>query len=290
MASAAAEAVGWIGLGRIGRPMAARVAAAGPGLTLWARRPEVARAAVADDAALAGAAWADDAEALAQRCSIVCTVVGGPADVQALHARLMPHARPGTLFIDFTTAAPSTAAAAAALAQRLGLQVLDVPVTGGVAGAQRGTLTGFVGGDPAALERARPLLSAMCARLVPCGGPGAGYRVKLVNQTLVAGVLMGLADGARLARAGGLDTAQLHGALAGGTAASALLEAYWPRMCSGDGAVSFTLALMQKDLRLAREEAEALDVPAPMLDAALVAVQAAIDRDGPQAGVQRLAA
>lgn len=287
---AAAEAVGWIGLGRIGRPMAARVAAAGPALTLWARRPDAARPAVADVEALAAATWADELETLAASCSIVCTVVGGPADVQALHARLMPAARPGTLFIDFTTAAPHTGEAAAALAQRHGLQVLEVPVTGGVAGAQRGALTGFVGGDAAVLERARPLLSTMCARLVPCGASGAGYRAKLVNQTLVAGVLMGLADGARLARAGGLDTAQLQGALSGGTAASALLEAYWPRFVGGDGAVTFTLALLQKDLRLARDEAQALGVSAPLLDAALAAVQAAIDRDGPQAGVQRLAA
>lgn len=277
--------VGWIGLGRLGTPMATRVCAGGWPLAVWARRRESAALLVE-----AGARWIDAAAELAARSDIVVTVVGGPADVQALHAELMPAARPGTLFIDLTTAAPATARAAHALAAQHGHASVEAPVTGGVTGAQRGTLTCFAAGDDAAIERARPLLQAFAQRIVVCGAAGNGYRTKLVNQTLVAGVLMGLADGARLARASGMDSAFLQGALTGGTADGFLLGSYLPRMIGGDGPVSFTLGLLLKDLQLARLEARELKLDAPLLDAAIAATRAAIGRHGAEAGVQQLAA
>ncbi|MBL8327118.1 MAG: NAD(P)-dependent oxidoreductase [Rubrivivax sp.] len=311
-ADARRERIGWVGLGRIGAPMAERVRAAGWPLVLWARRPEaVAEAAwaggegpsgasgpvssvgpvasVAPVAPVAPVEWADSAQALAERADIVCTIVTGSDDVGALHQAMMPRARPGTLFIDFTTAAPRVAAAAQRLAAAHGHQSLEAPVTGGVAGAMRGTLTGFVGGDAAALHRARPLLLAFANKLVHCGPAGSGYRFKLLNQTLMAGILLGLADGARLARAAGVPAEALLPALADGTARSMLLDSYLPRMLGGEGPVTFTLALLLKDLRLAREEATALQVSAPLLDAAIAAAAAAIERHGPDAGVQALA-
>lgn len=278
------ERIGWIGLGRIGAPMAQRVLDAGFELTLWARRR-----AAAEPLLERGAAWVDSAEALLPRCDVVCTIVTGPDEVQALHATLMPHARPATLFIDMSTAAPRTARRAADLAAAHGLQVLDAPVTGGVAGAQRGTLTSFVGGDADALERARPLLASYSQRVVACGPAGSGYRTKLLNQTLMVGSLLGLADGARLARASGMAAADVLAALEGGTGSSFLLPNYLARMISGEGPVTFTLGLLLKDLRLAREEAQALELPMPLLDAALAAVSQAVLRHGAEAGVQELA-
>lgn len=264
--------------------MAQRVLDAGFELTLWARRR-----AAAEPLLERGAAWVDSAEALLPRCDVVCTIVTGPDEVQALHATLMPQARPGTLFIDMSTAAPRTARRAADLAAAHGLQVLDAPVTGGVAGAQRGTLTSFVGGDADALERARPLLASYSQRVVACGPAGSGYRTKLLNQTLMVGSLLGLADGARLARASGMAAADVLAALEGGTGSSFLLPNYLARMISGEGPVTFTLGLLLKDLRLAREEAQALELPMPLLDAALAAVSQAVLRHGAEAGVQELA-
>lgn len=264
--------------------MAQRVLDAGFELTLWARRR-----AAAEPLLERGAAWVDSAEALLPRCDVVCTIVTGPDEVQALHATLMPHARPATLFIDMSTAAPRTATAAALRAAPHGLQVLDAPVTGGVAGAQRGTLTSFVGGNADALERARPLLASYSQRVVACGPAGSGYRTKLLNQTLMVGSLLGLADGARLARASGMAAADVLAALEGGTGSSFLLPNYLARMISGEGPVTFTLGLLLKDLRLAREEAQALELPMPLLDAALAAVSQAVLRHGAEAGVQELA-
>ena len=280
--------VGWIGLGHIGAPMARRVQAAGFELSLWARRRNAADAA---EALLgAGAVWCDEAEQLARASDIVCTCVTGPDDVAGLHARLMPQARPGTLFIDLSTAAPQIAVDSAALAARHEMLLLDAPVTGGVAGATNGTLTCFVGGPAAALERGQALLAAFCQRIVPCGDAGAGYRVKLVNQTMIAGVLLGLAEGSMLARAAGLDAAGLHDAVGSGTARGFLLESYLPRMMTGAGPVSFSIGLLRKDLRLAREEARSRGLRTLLLDAALSALDEACARHGEAAGVQMLAA
>lgn len=283
-AAPTAPAVGWIGLGHIGLPMAERVHGAGFALHAWARRPEAAAPLLQ-----AGAAWCNEPAALARRADIVCTCVGGPDDVIELHRRLMPAARPGTLFIDCSTAAPATAAACARLAAELGMAWLDAPVTGGVAGARRGTLTSFAGGTAEALARAQPLLAAYSQRVVHAGAAGAGYRVKLINQTLMVGSLLAVADAAMLARAAGLDAAALQTALAGGSGASALFDAYWLRMVAPEGPASFSLGLLRKDLGLARDEAQALGTPTRLLDAALAAVDAACRRHGPEAGLQMLA-
>ncbi len=277
--------VGWIGLGHIGAPMAERVRAAGHALQVWARRPQGTAALVA-----AGAQATVDVESLARDNDVVCTCVAGPDDVLGLQRQLMPAARPGTLFIDCSTAAPRTGQASAALAAAHGMRALDAPVTGGVAGAQRGTLTSFVGGDAEALALARPVLDSFSARVLHSGGAGAGYRVKLINQTLMAGALMGLADGARLARAAGIDGAWLKDALGSGSGASNLFNAYLTRMLDDDGTVGFSLALLLKDLRLARDEGLAQQLPLPLLDAAIAAVEMASARFGADAGLQTLGA
>jgi 3-hydroxyisobutyrate dehydrogenase-like beta-hydroxyacid dehydrogenase len=279
------SAVGWIGLGSIGLPMAQRLLGAGHALHTWARRRDAAAPLLQ-----AGATWHDDPATLAAACDSVFTCVGGPDDVAELQRRLMPRARAGTLFVDCSTAAPRTGQDAERLASDVGVLALDAPVTGGVAGAQRGTLTTFIGGSAAAAARAQPLLATFCQRQVHAGGAGSGYRLKLVNQALMAGSLLAVADAAAWARAAGLDGAQLHDALAGGSGGSFIFNAYWPRMLASDGPASFSLGLLRKDLRLARAEAASLGTPTRLLDAALAAVEAACTRHGPEAGVQRLAA
>lgn len=276
--------VGWIGLGRIGAPMALRVAAAGFPLVVWARRAGQAAPLVA-----AGAEVAPVPEALGE-CDVVATIVGGPDDVRALQRRLLPRMRRGAVFVDMTTAAPGLAGEALAAGAPAGIGTLDAPVTGGVAGAQRGALTSFVGGDAAVLDAVRPMLGAFSARIVHAGPAGAGYRMKLVNQAIVAGTLLGLASGARLARAGGFAAPAVADALASGTASGTLFDSYLGRMIGQAGPVTFTLAMLRKDVALARDEAAALGVDGAFLDAVLAAVDAALARHGADAGVQALAA
>ena len=277
--------VGWIGLGHIGLPMARRVHAAGFELWLWSRQP-----AAPDDLPVAGARRVQDLAELAAACDVVCSCVSGPEDVLELQQRMQPAARPGTLFIDLSTAAPGNGRHCAQTAQTLGLHFVDAPVTGGVAGADRGTLTAFAGGSAAALDAARPVLQAFCQRIVPCGPAGNGYQVKLVNQVLMVGSLLAVADAAQLARAAGLDGPALKEPLSGGTGGSFLFDAYWLRMLAPEGPASFSLGLLLKDLRLARDEALNLRTPTRLLDAAVAAVDAALRRHGPDAGLQMLGA
>jgi 3-hydroxyisobutyrate dehydrogenase-like beta-hydroxyacid dehydrogenase len=194
------------------------------------------------------------------------------------------------VFLEMTTAAPATALQLNKIAAPMQAVVLDCPVTGGVSGAQKGTLTHFVGGDKDALARCRPLLETLSERIVFCGDSGAGYRMKLVNQTMVAGILLGLADGTALARASGFDAGILSEALTGGTASSFLFNSYAQRMLECTGPVTFTLGMLRKDLRLARAEAVARGTTTRLLDCALDAAEAACLRFGERAGAQCLAA
>lgn len=285
MPGAKETTAGWIGLGRIGLPMARRVLLAGHPLRIWARHRDQAAPLLAE-----GATWSDSPEALAGACGIVATIVGSSDDVLALYRRMLPAARPSTVFVDLTTAGPECVHDVRELAAHAGVLTLDAPVTGGVAGAVQGTLTAFAGGDTDTLNRTRPLLETFCARIVHCGGAGAGYRMKLVNQTIVAGVLAGLANGAALARAAGFDAATVREALATGTASGPLFDSYLPRMLPVGGSATFTLGMLRKDLTLARAEASALGNHTIFVDSVLAAVDAACARHGEDAGVQCLAA
>lgn len=285
MGPEAQPTVGWIGVGRIGLPMARRVLLAGCPLRVWARHRDRAAPLLAE-----GATWSDSPEALASGCAVVATIVRGSDDVLGLYRRMLPAAQPSTVFVDLTTAAPECAGQAHELAARAGVLALDAPVTGGVAGAMQGTLTAFVGGDGATLERVRTILASFCARIVHCGESGAGYRMKLVNQTIVAGVLAGLANGAALARTAGFDAATVRNALGSGTASGPLFEAYLSRMLPVGGSATFTLDMLGKDLALVRAEARAHGNDTALVDTVLAAVEAARARHGEEAGVQYLAA
>ena len=276
--------VGWIGLGNIGAPMAGRVLDAGYPLSVWARREDAARPLLDR-----GAAWCASPESLSQQSQVIVTIVGGPDDVLAVHGKLLPNARADTAILEMSTASPATALALQELAVPTQARVLDCPVTGGVAGARQGKLTSFVGGDAALLERCRPLLATLSQRIVHCGSPGAGYRMKLVNQTMIAGVLLGLAEGSALARSSGYGAALVKEALGEGTASGLLFHAYLERMIGAGGEVTFTLGMFRKDLRLAREELIDSTGSARLLDFALGAVDRACARFGERAGVQVLA-
>jgi len=277
--------VGWIGLGSMGRPMAERVLAAGWPLAVWARERASAQPLVDQ-----GARWAPSLAELAQGRTHVLTMLRGTEDVRQVHQALLPHVAAGTHVIDMTTAAPGVAGPLASQLQERGANWLDCPVTGGIAGARAGTLTLFAGGAAAAQEGSRPLLERLGQRIVDCGGVGSGYRMKLINQTLMAGALLGLAEGAAMARAGGLGGAALRQALDGCTGSGWMFDAYAERMVDGGGAVGFTLAMLHKDIELALAAAQELGrAGTPVLSQALAVVRSACERHGPQAGVQALA-
>src|SRR5690606_38964236 len=180
----------------MGLPMAQRLLQAGHPLYVWARNPEQTLSLRKQ-----GARIATDLVELAQRSQTIVTILGDTSDVESVYQGMLPGMQPGTAFIDMTTAAPRLASALTQLVAEKQAQFMDAPVTGGVAGAVNGTLTHFVGGEADVLQRSSALLSQLGQRAVHCGPAGSGYRMKLGDQTIIAGIFLGLAEGTALARA-----------------------------------------------------------------------------------------
>jgi len=278
--------IAFVGLGNMGRPMAANLLRAGHRLFVHSRTRAKAAPLVA-----AGAAWCDDPGAAARDADAVISIVGGPDDVAHLYRdAIFPAARAGALLVDMTTSSPRLAAALQAEAAARGLRMLDAPVTGGVGGAAAGSLAIMVGGEEPDFRAALPLLESLGKRIAWCGPAGSGQRLKLTNQTMVACTTLGLAEGLGLAAAGGLDIARLAPTLGEGTAGGFLFKAYAEKMIAGDYAATFSVAHFVKDLRLALAEADSLGLEPAALRAALGQFERLARERGDSLGIQAVAA
>lgn len=267
--SAAPPALGYIGLGNMGAPMALRLMAAGYSVSVCGRDPRRLDPVVA-----AGAARCADPAEVAARSDMVFTCVTNTEAVEdvVFGARGLVHgARGGLVVIDMSTVSPdATRRWAERLERDHGIGWLDAPVSGGPPGAASGTLAIMVGGRGQDLERARPVLAHL-GRATLMGPAGAGQATKLVNQVFVAGITALVAEAQGLAARAGLDIAALPRALAGGRADSALLQLFWPRMAAQDYAPTSTVTSILKDLALveAMGRAEAAALPLTALVAQL---------------------
>jgi 3-hydroxyisobutyrate dehydrogenase len=216
---------------------------------------------------------------VAAASEIVVTIVSDTPDVEAVlfgEGGVAAGAGEGSLVIDMSTIAPSATRGFAARLAAQGVAMLDAPVSGGSEGAKQGTLTIFVGGEAADLERARPLLNAMGTTITHVGPIGAGQAVKAVNQVILAGTYLGVAEGLVLAMKAGLDGEQVVAALSGGAAQSWVLANRSGRMLANDYPLGFKVALHRKDLgialQLARETGTSLPISAlcEQLEAGLI--------------------
>lgn len=182
--------IGFIGLGSQGGPMAARIAAAGLPLTVWARRPEVLAPFAAQGAQIA----ASIAE-LGSTCDHVGICVVDDAGTRAICADLIPAMKPGSRIAIHSTVLPETCADLAEQAAARGIDLIDAPVSGGGPGAEAGTLTVMCGGEASAFEACKPVFETFGRLIVLLGPVGSGQRAKIVNNALLA-ANMGLAQAA----------------------------------------------------------------------------------------------
>ncbi|RSN72171.1 2-hydroxy-3-oxopropionate reductase [Actinomadura sp. WAC 06369] len=252
--------IGFIGLGVMGRPMAANLIAAGHRLTVY-RDSAAAREALGDRARFAGSV----AEAVRDSDAVVLMLPDTP-DVEAVmrgEDGVLAALRPGTLVIDMSSISPSAERALAAEVAEAGGDHLDAPVSGGEVGARDGTLSIMVGGDRAAVERAAPLFEVLGGRVSHIGAAGAGQVAKVANQIVVGVTIEAVAEALRLAEAAGVDPGAVRDALLGGFASSRVLEVHGARMIEGEYEPGFRIALHRKDLGLAVEASARLDVPLP---------------------------
>jgi 3-hydroxyisobutyrate dehydrogenase len=245
------DRVAVLGLGTMGGAMAANIARAGFALTVWNRTAGKAHA-VRD----LGAAEAPSPAAAAEASDIVLVCVSDTPDVEAVlfgDSGVAESARRDLLVIDTSTIAPGATRAFASRLAESGVAFIDAPVSGGSEGAQKGTLSIFVGGEDAAVERARPVLEAIGKTITHVGPVGSGQAVKAVNQVILAGAYLGVAEGIVLALKAGLDVGQVVEALSGGAAQSWVLANRSGRMIANDYPLGFKVALHRKDLGIALE-------------------------------------
>jgi 3-hydroxyisobutyrate dehydrogenase len=254
--------VAFIGLGTMGAAMAANLARAGFVVTAWNRTP--GRAPELDEL---GVSVAPTPAAAASGADIVVVCVSDTPDVEAVlfgPDGVVDGARPGTLVVDCSTIAPSGSWDVAARWRERGLSLVDAPVSGGSEGARNATLTIFVGGDAGDVDRARPVLAALGRTITHVGPIGAGQAVKAVNQVILAGTYLGVAEGIVLAIKAGLDVEQVVAALGGGAAQSWVLANRSERMIDNDYPLGFKVTLHRKDLGIALELAGQVGAALPV--------------------------
>ena len=259
MTDATSLKVGVVGLGTMGAPMARHLIAAGHRVTVW-NRTRAKEEPLADP----GAPRAESPAAAAEGADAVLTCVSDDPDVRAVvlgdegAARTLP---PGAVLIDCSTASPTLARELAWELGQTGRMFVDAPVSGGSEGAEKGTLTVFVGGAEEAVDRAMPVLSTFGARITHLGEAGAGQAAKAVNQVVLAGVYAGVAEGVVLAERFGLPFERLLPALAAGAADSWVLRQRAGNMVRGRYPLGFRTALHLKDVRIALGEASSMGLP-----------------------------
>jgi 3-hydroxyisobutyrate dehydrogenase len=214
-----------------------------------------------------GAVEAPDAARLAAASDVVVICVSDTPDVEDVlfgSAGIAAGARPGTLVIDCSTIGPAATRDFAVRLAKQDVAFVDAPVSGGSEGAQKAILTIFVGGEPSAVDRARPILGVLGKTITHVGPVGAGQAVKAVNQVILAGTYLGVAEGIVLAIKAGLDVEQVVGALSGGAAQSWVLTNRSGRMLANDYPLGFKVALHLKDLGIGLGLADELGADLPI--------------------------
>ncbi len=256
-----APTVGFIGLGIMGKPMAANLLRAGFPLVVLNR----SRGPVEELVALGAQAGASPRD-VAARSEVVVTMLPDSPDVEAVALGpdgIAAGIRPGSLWIDMSTIAPGTTRGIASSFAERGVASLDAPVSGGEKGAIDGTLSIMVGGPDDAFARAHAIFAALGKNVVHVGDTGAGQVCKACNQIVVGVTIEAVAEALGLARAAGVDPAKVRAALLGGFAQSKILEVHGQRMIDHAFTPGFKAKLHRKDMNIAVGAGEALDLPLP---------------------------
>lgn len=255
------ERIGFVGLGIMGGGMTRNLLKAGFEVVVWNRTVEKANVLKEQ-----GATVATSPRAVAESAGIVLICVSDTPDVRDVifgEQGLVHGAKAGTLVVDHSTISPGETKRIANELDTKGIRFIDAPISGGSEGAANGTLSIMAGGDAADMDRAMPFFRAMGKSITHVGPVGAGQMVKAVNQTLVLGTTLGMAEALLLAQAGGLDLQKALDAVKDGAAGSWMLSNRGPQILDRDFRPGFTIDLLQKDIRLVLEAADELGVPLP---------------------------
>ncbi len=247
----------------MGRAMCGHILRAGYRTTVFSRTRDKAESLLD-----AGAAWADSPRAVAEASDVIFSIVGFPRDVQQIvlgpHG-FLSHSRPGQIFIDMTTSQPALAVEIYQAAQRRGVHALDAPVSGGDIGARNATLSIMVGGDGSIFELLQPLWQVLGKTIVHQGPAGSGQHTKMVNQTLIATNMIGVCEALLYAYRAGLDLNTVLKSVSVGAAGSWSLANLAPRIMNNDFDPGFFVQHFVKDMGIALDEANRMQLALPGL-------------------------
>lgn len=254
--------IAFLGMGLMGSRMSRRLLDAGFSVKVWNRHPQACEPLRA-----AGAQVIETWDQL-HDCQVIALCLADDAAVQAVTAQILAALRQGQIVVDFSSL--SLHATQALAAQVAGQQVawIDAPVSGGVMGAEQGSLVIFAGGDAALIAQLQPFFAPLCQRVTRMGNTGAGQVTKICNQLIVAASSNLIAEAVALASQAGVDATQLAPALAGGFADSKPFQILAPRMATGQfEPVQWKVQTLQKDLgnALSLAAARGIDIPLAQL-------------------------
>lgn len=257
--------VGLIGLGAMGQGMARNLAKAGYLAAVYNRSQHKAATLAAE----LGVKTYPSPQTLASDVDTVLICVSTDSDVLEVVTALASTIAPGTVVVDMSTVASDTARRAAEILAEKGVDFLDAPVSGGVEGANKGTLAMMVGGDAEVMEKIRPVLAAMTSRIEHMGPTGSGQACKAVNQIMAAGINQAVTEALAFGAAQGLDMNQVVEVVSAGAAGNWFLQHRGKTMLQGLFQPGFKLALHHKDLNICRQMAEQAGVSCPLTETTL---------------------
>lgn len=278
--------IGFIGVGVMGKSMAANLMKAGYTVHVYTRTKTKA-----EDLLMGGAHWAPTVKEIAEKVDVVITMVGYPSDVEEVYFGkngIIENARKNTYVIDMTTSKPALAIRIYEEARKKQIHALDAPVSGGDIGAKNGKLAIMVGGDASAFEEVHPIFEAMGENIVLQGGAGAGQHTKLANQITIASNMIGVVEAIVYAKKAGLDPVRVLNSISTGAAASFSLSQLGPRMLKGDFAPGFYVKHFIKDMTIALESAKEMGLTTPGLALSLELYKELAEKGGSDSGTQAL--
>ena len=253
--------VAFIGLGTMGIGMSLNVLKAGHDVTVHNRTRQKE-----EEVAKAGAGRAQSPKEAAEGAEIIVTMVSDTPDVEEVvlgENGVIRGAPQGAIVIDMSTISPAATRQMAEELGKKGIRMLDAPVSGGPEGAQNGTLAIMVGGDSAEFEKALPILEIMGKTVTHVGPIGAGQITKAINQIIISGTYLTVAEGLTLGMKAGLDMQKVIEAISGGAAGSWVLHNRGINVVNNSYPLGFRVRLHHKDLRIALDTARELDVTLP---------------------------
>ncbi|PMC35097.1 oxidoreductase [Bacillus sp. UMB0899] len=260
------QKVGFIGLGVMGQSMAKHILLAGYPLSVYTRTKQKA-----EELVNLGAVWIDSISELSKECEIIITMIGYPKDVEEVYLGeegILSSAKPGTYVIDMTTSQPSLAKRIYEQANSKEIHSLDAPVSGGDIGAREARLAIMVGGEKHAFDTCLPLLEKMGQNIVYQGEAGSGQHTKMCNQIAIASGMIGVSEAISYAKKSGLEPANVLKSITTGAAGSWSLSNLAPRMLAEDFEPGFFIKHFIKDMGIAIDESNAMDLYTPGLELA----------------------